>query len=120
MFVGQRILHQMCDFVGIEGLGHVIVSAILQSRHRRLDRSVSSHHNHDKFGIDLVHAALQLDSVGAMHFDIDQSGVPALFGQLRQRIVGVLNRRDLIAFFAKPFAQSSFLLTKIPDLARAE
>ena len=52
-----------------------------------------------------MHAALQLDPIGAVHFDINQGRIPALFRQSGERVAGVLGRGHFIAFFAKPFAQ---------------
>ena len=104
-FMGQRILHQMRDLVRIERLGHVVISAVLQRRHGGLDRSIAGHDDHDQLGIDLVHAALQFDPIGAVHLDIDQGRIPSLLRQLRQRIVGVLHRGYFVALFAEPFAE---------------
>ena len=77
--MGQRVLHQVRDLVRVEGLGHVVIGAVFQRRDRGFDRGIAGHDDHDELRIDFVHAALQLDAVGAVHLDIDQSRIPALF-----------------------------------------
>ena len=104
-FVGERLLHEMGDLVGIERLGNVIVSAVLERRHGGFHRSISGHHDHDEIGIHLVHAPLKLDPIGAAHLDIDQSGVPGVLGQPRQGAIGVFGGSDFISFFVEPFCQ---------------
>jgi hypothetical protein len=81
-FVGQCVLYQVRDLVRVERLGHVIVGAVLQSSDGGLDRGIAGHDDHDKVGVDFVHAALQFDAIGAVHLDIHQSGIPALGREL--------------------------------------
>src|ERR1019366_6870181 len=80
-FMGQRVLYQVGDLVGVEWLGHVVVGAILQRCDRGLDRGVAGHDDYQELRVDFVHAALQLDAIGAVHLDVDQRRIPALFGQ---------------------------------------
>ena len=104
-FVRQRVLHQVRDLVRVKWLGYVVVGAVLQRCDRGLDRGIAGHDNHDKFGVDFVHAALQFDAIGAVHFDIHQGGVPALFRQPGKCVARVFYRGYFVPFFAKPFAQ---------------
>ncbi len=54
--VGDGFLHQVRDFIGIERLGDVVVSAILQCGDGGFDRGVPGHHDDDQVGIDLADA----------------------------------------------------------------
>src|SRR5450759_3771894 len=104
-FMRQRVLHQVCDLVWVQWFGHVVIGAVLQRSDRGLDRGIAGHNDHDELGIDFVHAALQLDPIGAVHFDIHQGRIPALFRQPRKCVARVFYRTYLVAFFAEPFAQ---------------
>ena len=78
-FVSERLLHQMRDLVGIERLGDVVVGAVLERGDGGFDRGVAGHHDDDEIGIDLMHAALQFDAVGAAHLDVEQGEHPISF-----------------------------------------
>src|SRR5208282_3289365 len=104
-FMRQRVLHQVCDLVRVERFGHVIIGAVLQRHDRSLDRRVAGHDDHDEIWIDFVHAALQLDAIGAVHLDVHQGCIPALFRLAGERVVGVLRSANFVTFFAEPFAE---------------
>ncbi len=104
-FVRQRVLYQVCDLVWVQWFGHVVIGAILQRRDRGFDRGVAGHDDHDELRIDFVHAALQFDPIGAVHLDIHQGRIPALFRQPGKRVVGILRGANFVALFAEPFAQ---------------
>jgi hypothetical protein len=87
--MGQRVLHQMRDLIGIERLGHIVIGAIFQRRDGSLDRGIAGHDDHDQLGIDFVHTALQFDAIGAVHFDVHQGSIPALLGQPGECVAGV-------------------------------
>ena len=101
----QRVLHQVCDLVRVQRFSHVVIGAVLQGCDRGLNRGVPGHDNYHELRVDFVHAALQFDAVGAVHFDIHQGRVPALFRQPGQCVVGVFYRGYLVAFFVEPFAE---------------
>ncbi len=103
--MGKSLLYQVGDLVGVEGFGYVVIGAVFQRHDGGLDGGVAGHDDDDELGVDLVHAALEFDAIGAVHFDIDQSCIPALFGELSQRVGGVFEGGDVVAFFAEPFAE---------------
>ena len=95
----------MRDLVWVQWFGHVVIGAVLQRCDRGLDRGIAGHNNYDELWVDFVHAALQFDPIGAVHFDIHQGRIPALFRQLGKCIARVFYGTYLVAFFAEPFAQ---------------
>ena len=101
----ERLAHLEGDVFGVERLGHVIVGAVLHRRHRGLDRGIAGHHDGDQPRIDLVHAALQFDAVGAAHLDVEQRDIPLLFRHPQQRLAGAFRGAHLVAFFSKPLIQ---------------
>ena len=102
--VRQGFLDKVCNLVRIEWLCHVIISTVFQRSHSRIYRGVAGHHDDNQVGIEFMDAALQLDSIGAPHFDVDEGHVPALFGEAGQRPIRILSSADLVAFFMEPFA----------------
>jgi hypothetical protein len=88
----MRLLHEVRDLVRVERLGHVVIRAVLQRGDGGFDRGIAGHDDDQQLGIDFVHAALQLDAIGAVHLDIDQRRIPALCRELGQRVVGVFQR----------------------------
>ncbi len=78
LFMRQGVLHQVCNLVRVERLGDVVVGAVLQRGDRGVDRGIARHDDHEQFRIDFVHAALQFDPVGAVHFDVHQGERPSV------------------------------------------
>src|ERR1051325_5526208 len=101
----ERVGDEMGHVVGIDRLGDVVVRAVLQRGDGRLHRGVAGHDDDDEIGVDLAHAALQLDAVGAAHADVDQRQVPLLLGQAGERLAGAVRGAGVVAVVAEPAAQ---------------
>src|SRR5581483_7195909 len=48
---------------------------------------ISRHDDDHQVGIDFMHAALQLDTVSASHFDVNQGGISTAFRKPSQRVI---------------------------------
>jgi hypothetical protein len=103
--VGKGVVDTMSDIVRVKGLGDIIVGAILEGRDGGFHAGVAGHDDHEHFGVDLVHAALQLDAIRAGHLDIDERQVKALRGHLGERVLGTFGHGDIVAFLAKPLIE---------------
>jgi hypothetical protein len=101
----QRAIYEVRDLVGIERFGDVVVSAIFEGGDGGFDGGITGHHDADDIGLDLVDAALQFDSIGAAHFDIEERYVPFAFGEAQEGFAGVFGGANFESFLAKPFAE---------------
>src|SRR5208337_2243598 len=104
-FVREGVVDAVSDVVRVKGLGDIIVGAILEGCDGRLHTGVAGDDDHEHFGVDLAHAALELDAIGAGHLDVDEGQVKALRGHLGERILGTLGHGDAVAFLAKPLIE---------------
>ena len=61
--------------VGLEGLGNVVVSPLLEALDGGVDGAVGAHHDHGQLGMLPAHLAQEAKTVAAGHADIAEDGV---------------------------------------------
>src|SRR5579863_3417394 len=76
--VAAHALQQQLEFVQAEGLGHIVVGAMLHGLHRRLDGSVPGYNDHNRLRPAILDPAQGLQPAGAGQAQIQQHRVKAL------------------------------------------
>ena len=93
----QRALGEQERLVEVEGLGEVVVGALLHGLDGRLHGAVGGHDHHLGIGALPADAAEEGQPVDARHADVEEDQVERLLLGLPKRGGAVLHRRDLVA-----------------------
>src|SRR5581483_5876452 len=94
---GQRALGEQQRLVEVEGLGQVVVGAVLHGGDRGLHGAVRGHDHHLRVGPLVPHLLEERQAVDAGHADVEQDQVEGPRRHLPERRGAVLDRGDLIA-----------------------
>src|SRR6266446_4122848 len=93
----QRALGEEERLVEVEGLGEVVVGALLHGLDGRLHGAVGGHDHHLRIGALPADAAEEGQPVDARHADVEEDQIEGLRLGLPKRGGAVLDGRDLVA-----------------------
>ena len=112
--MSRNPLQQQFQFVEAEGLGEVIIGAVLHGLHRRLDRAVPGHHHYDRIGTAGLDLMQRLEATHARQFQIEQNDVDAM---RVDDAIGVLSglghertKAEGLPYLAASFADGAFIV----------
>jgi hypothetical protein len=101
----EAVVQDVQDFLVLEGLGDVVVCALLHREQRRLHGGERGHHQHHQVGVVLAQLLQDLDAAHVRHHHVHDGGVERLLLGGRQALRPVLGHGHAIAGLCQERAQ---------------
>ena len=112
--VAGHALQQQLQFVETEGLGHVVIGAILHGLHGRLHGAIAGHHDDDGLGPPVLDAPQRVESACARQAQIEQHGIKGLGVEQAVSVLGGIGYiggvSERLRDFAASLADGSFIV----------
>ena len=102
---GHRPLREQQHLVKVEGLGQVVVGALLHGLDGRVHGAVGRHHHHTGVATHLAQALQHAEPIEARHADVEEDEVEGLRLAGADGGLTVGDRGDVVAGLTQPFLQ---------------
>ena len=95
------LLERQDDFIGIKGLGDIVIGPDFHCLNRCIDCAIGGHHDDCPLQPLFLRRLKQGHAVHLGHFYIAQDDIPDLALHLRERLLPVLGNRHLVPCFSQ-------------------